>query len=125
MSVADLPPCPLVSRNTRQVSWFSSARREFDAFPPGARDRIADALTVAAKGRKADTAKPMRGFGSGVFEVAVAHRGEAYRLVYVVQHDRDVWVIHAFQKKSKTGISTPRTEIDLIRERLKRLRELP
>jgi phage-related protein len=82
------------------------------------------ALTIAARGGKADTAKPpFHGFGSGVFEIALCHQGSAYRVIYDVQIGADVWVIHAFQKKSKTGIKTPQPEINLIRERLKRLTE--
>ena len=81
------------------------------------------ALTVAAEGGKADIAKPLHGFESGVFEVALPYRGDAYRVVYVLQLDTDIWIIHAFQKKSKTGIKTPKEEIDLVRARLKRLKE--
>jgi phage-related protein len=66
----------------------------------------------------------MHGLGSGVFEIALPYRGNAYRAVYAVQMGEDVWVIHAFQKKSTQGIKTPTPEIDLIRERLKRLREM-
>jgi phage-related protein len=85
---------------------------------------ILNVLTIAAEGRKADIAKPMKGLGSGVLEVALAWRGNAYRTVYAVQLGRDLWVVHAFQKKSKTGIKTPKQEIDLIKERIKRLREM-
>ena len=99
-------------------------RKDFEDFPEGAQDEILDALTVAAEGGKAEIAKPMKGMGSGVFEVALRFRGDAYRLVYDVQIDIDIWVIHAFQKKSKTGIATPQREVDLIRERLKRLKEV-
>ena len=81
------------------------------------------ALRLAANGEKADTAKPMKGFVSGVFEIALRHRGDAFRAVYAVQLDLDVWVLHAFQKKSKSGIKTPRQEIDLVHERIKRLKE--
>lgn len=81
------------------------------------------ALRMAAQGEKADVAKPMKGLGAGVFEIAVRHRGDAYRTVYAVQLDDDVWVLHAFQKKSKTGIKTPKHEIDVIRERIKRVME--
>ena len=58
-----------------------------------------------------------------MFEIAARHRGDAFRAIYVVKIDVDVWVIHAFQKKSKSGIKTPLAEVDLIRERLKRLME--
>ncbi len=113
-----------MSRDTREISWIKAARKDFEVFPEGAQDEILDALTVAAEGGKAEIAKPMKGMGSGVFEVALRFRGDAYRLVYDVLIDTDLWVIHAFQKKSKTGIAKPQREIDLIRERLKRLKEM-
>ena len=81
------------------------------------------ALRMAAQGEKADAAKPMKGLGAGVFEIAVRHRGDAFRTVYAVQLDEDIWVLHAFGKKSKAGIKTPKHEIDLIRERIRRVRE--
>ena len=83
-----------------------------------------DALSVAAEGGKAGIAKPMKGLGSGVFEVALPYRGNAFRVVYLVQLGDELWVIHAFQKKSTHGIKTPKHEIDLIEARLKRLREM-
>ncbi len=62
--------------------------------------------------------------GSGVLEIALALRGDAYRVVYAVGFGEEIWVIHAFQKKSTRGIKTPKHELDLIRERLKRLKEM-
>ena len=64
-------------------------------------------------------AKPLAGFGSGVFELALVLRGDAFRVVFAVQLGADLWVIHAFQKKSKKGIETPKRDIDIIRARLK------
>ncbi len=84
---------------------------------------MARALTVAAEGSKADIAKPMKGLGSGVFEVALPYRSDAYRMVYAVQLDEAIWIVHAFQKKSTTGIKTPQKNIELVRERIKRLKE--
>ena len=81
------------------------------------------ALTVAAEGDKADIAKPLKGFGSGVFEVALKYRTDAYRTVYAVRLANDIWVLHAFQKKATQGIKTPKKEVDLIRERIKRLKK--
>jgi len=101
-----------------------AARKDFEDFPEGAQTEILRALTIAAEGRKADIAQPMKGFGSGIFEVALTWRGDAYRAVYAVLIGEDLWVVHAFQKKSKTGIKTPTAEIDLIRHRLKRLKEM-
>jgi phage-related protein len=111
-------------RPTRPVSWLTAARRAFDGFPEIARETIFDALTIAAEGGKAAIAKPMKGLGSGVFEIALAHRGDAFRVVYAVQLGDDLWVLHAFQKKSTQGIKTPKREIDLIRDRIKRLKEI-
>ena len=81
------------------------------------------ALTVAAEGRKTDIAKPLKGFGSGVFEVALKYHTDAYRTVYALHLGEQLWVLHAFQKKAKHGIKTPKKDIDLIRERLKRLKK--
>ena len=85
---------------------------------------MARALTIVADGGHPDIAKPLTGFGSGVLELALKHRNGAFRIVYALQIGAEVWVIHAFQKKSKSGVSTPKAEIDLIRERLKRLMEV-
>jgi phage-related protein len=111
-------------RNTRPIVWLKAARRDFEDFPEKARDRLLDALTVVADGGMPAIAKPLRGLGSGVLELALAFRGDAFRVVYAVQLGADVWVIHAFQKKSKTGIRTPKQEIDLIEARLRRVKEM-
>ena len=111
-------------RNTRPIVWMKAARRDFEDFPDRARDRRLDALTVVAEGGMPPVAKPLTGFGSGVLELALAFRGDAFRVVYAVQLGADVWVIHAFQKKSKTGIKTPKHEIDLIHARLRRIKEI-
>ena len=66
----------------------------------------------------------MRGMGPGVFEIALPFRGDAFRVVYAVQLADAIWVIHAFQKKSTQGVKTPKHEVDLIKDRLKRLREM-
>ena len=69
-------------------------------------------------------AKPFKGVDGGVFEIALRYHGDAFRAVYAIKIDVDIWVIHAFQKKSKSGIKTPQADVDLIRQRLKRLKEL-
>jgi phage-related protein len=107
----------------RRISWLKAARRDFEAFPQQVQIDMATALTVAARGGKADTAKPFKGVGSGVFEIAVRHRGDAFRAIYAVQIGDDIWVVDAFQKKSKSGIKTPQMDVDRIKERLKRLKE--
>lgn len=108
---------------TRPISWVKAARKDFDKFPEGAQLDMARALTIVAESGFPDIAKPLKGFGPGVLELALKHRTDAYRVVYAVQIDDDIWILHAFQKKSKSGIKTPRAETDLILERLKRLKE--
>ncbi len=110
--------------HTRPVSWIKAALKEFQTFPEGAQSRCLAALTIAAEGGKADIATPLHGMGSGVFEIALPFRGDAFRVVYAVQLAADIWVVHAFQKKSTRGIKTPTREIELIKDRLKRLREM-
>jgi phage-related protein len=113
-----------MTRKTRPISWIKAARKEFESFPEGAQAICLAALTIAAEGGKADIVKPMHGMGSGIFEVALAHRGNAFRVVYAVQIADEIWVVHAFQKKSTKGIKTPKHEVDLIKDRLKRLKEM-
>jgi phage-related protein len=110
-------------RPTRPISWVKAARKDFDRFPVEVQDEVFAALIIAAEGRKAESAKPLLGLGSGVMEIAVKQRGNAWRAVYALQIGAAIWVVHAFQKKSTSGIATPKHEIDLIRERLKRLKE--
>ena len=109
---------------TRPVSWVKAALKDFETFPEGAASICLAALTIAAEGGKADIVKPMRGMGPGAFEIALPFRGNAFRVVYAVQLADDIWVIHAFQKKSTQGIKTPTREVDLIKDRLKRLKEM-
>ena len=92
--------------------------------PEGARSVCLTALTIAAEGGKADLVKPMRGMGPGVFEIALPFRGNAFRVIYAVQLADEIWVVHAFQKKSTQGSKTPTREVDLIEDRLKRLKEM-
>lgn len=107
---------------TRPVGWIKAARKVFESFPAVVRDRANTALTIAAAGGKADIVKPLRGVGQGVMQIAIRYRTDAWRVVYVTEVAGQLWVIHAFQKKSKTGIKTPKSEIDLIASRLRRLR---
>jgi phage-related protein len=109
---------------TRPISWIKAARKEFEKFAADAQTICLTALTIAAEGGKADIAKPFKGLGSGVFEIALPFRGNAFRVVYAVQIADEIWVLHAFQKKSTQGIKTPQHEIELIKTRLKQLKEM-
>lgn len=113
-----------MTRQTRPISWIKAARKDFDGFPQEAQGICLTALTIAAEGGKADIVKPLQGLGAGVFEIALAYRGNAFRVVYAVQLGLDLWVIHAFQKKATQGIKTPKHEIELVKDRLKKLREM-
>ena len=113
----------IVDGQFRVMHQRQAARKAFVSFPEGAQDGILRALTVAAEGQKADIAKPLKGVGAGVFEVVLQYRTDAYRTVYALQLGERLWVVHAFQKKAKQGIKTPTKEIDLIRARLKRLKQ--
>lgn len=90
-------------RRTRRISWIKAAQREFESFPAGAQSICLAALTIAAEGGKSDLAKPMAGLGSGVFEIALPFRGNAFRIVYTVQLGDDLWIMQAFQKEIDTG----------------------
>jgi phage-related protein len=111
-------------RQTRPISWIKAARKEFEKFPAEAQDLIRSALIIASDGGKSEIAKPLQGLGSSVLKIALPYRGNAFRVVYDLQLADAIWVVHAFQKKSTQGIKTPKHEIDLIQDRLKRIKEM-
>lgn len=113
-----------MTRKTRPISWIKAARKDFEKFPRDAQTICLTALTIAAENGMADIAKPFKGLGSGIFEIALPFRGNAFRVLYAVQVADDIWVLHAFQKKSTQGTKTPQREIDLIESRLKKLKEM-
>ena len=93
-------------------------------FPEAVQEEIGYALYLAQVGDKHPNAKLLRGVGSGVLEVVSDHRGDTFRAVYTVRLAGRIYVLHVFQKKSKKGIATPKSELDLVRQRLKRAMEL-
>lgn len=104
----------------KPVIWVGSSRRDFGAFPDPVKDRMGYALFVAQQGGKHADAKPLKGYaGAGVVEIVRDHRGDTFRTIYTVRLAGVVYVLHAFQKKSKTGRETPKAEIDLIDRRLR------
>ena len=115
------PARMMAARRRSGPKWAGRVRR----FPDAVKHVVGYALYLAQEGEKHEDAKPLRGFGgSGTLEIVVDHRGNAYRAVYTVTLGDTVYVLHAFQKKSKRGIATPKQEIDLIKRRLKRAKEL-
>ena len=102
----------------RSISWVGDSIKAFRI-----QRQFAYALDLAAQGQTPEIVKPMKGLGSGVFEVRVAYRTDADGPVYAVKLGADIYVLHALQKKAKTGIKTPKKDIELIRERIKRVKE--
>ena len=103
----------------KQVVWIGSALADLRKFPAEAQKMIGTALHWAQVGTKHPDAKPMKGFtGAGVLEIVEHHDGDTYRAVYAVRLGDVLYVLHAFQKKSKRGIATPKRDVDLIRSRL-------
>ena len=108
----------------KPVRWVGSSKEDVSGFPKEVRQRVGGALWEAQIGGKAAYTKPLRGFGSaGVLEIVDDFDGDTFRAVYTIRFAKAVYVLHAFQKKSKRGIATPRAELDLIGQRLKRARE--
>ena len=104
----------------KPLRWVASSKKDLLRFPDSVRREIGYALYFAQAGDKHPAARPLKGFhGAGILEVVEDHQGHTYRAVYTVRFASVVYVLHAFQKKSKKGIATPQTEIELIRARLK------
>ncbi len=108
----------------RPLVWLGNSLRNLRAFPAEAKKIIGDELQLIQFGGMPRDAKPFKGVGSGVFEIALRHDAEAYRTVLAVQLGRNIYVLHAFQKKSKKGIATPKPDVDLIKQRYKEAKEL-
>ena len=103
----------------RPVVWIGSTRRDLREKPPQVRRDIGQALYIAQQGLTDPAAKPLKGFGGArVMEIVERYRTDAYRAVYTAHFADTVYVLHVFQKKSKSGIATPKHEIELIRRRL-------
>ena len=103
----------------RPLYWEGSSKKDFKEFPVSVQKDMGVALFVVQLGDMPESAKPWRGLGSGVYELAEDHRGDTFRAVYTVRIGDAVHVLHAFQKKSKSGIATPRPDVELIQKRLK------
>lgn len=109
---------------TKFVRWVGSSKEDLSAFPDIVKRRMGLALFEAQQGRRAIFAKPLKGYGgAGVLEVVDDFDGDTFRTVYTVRFADIVYVLHAFQKKSKRGVATPRTEMALVSGRLRRAAE--
>jgi phage-related protein len=108
----------------KPLRWVGSSRDDVSSFPDDVKLQIGVALWEAQIGGKAAYAKPLKGYGdAGVLEVVDNFDGDTFRAVYTIRFAKAVYVLHAFQKKSKRGIATPKAELDLINRRLQRATE--
>ena len=114
----------MTTQKNKPVVWIGSSHEDWKSFPEDVQDVMGYALHLAQRGEKAANAKPMTGFqGASVLEIRDNYLGDTYRAIYTVKFHEVVYVLHAFQKKSKKGIATPKNEIDLIERRLRKAKE--
>jgi phage-related protein len=109
-----LPPRPL-----RPLVWASASRKDYRAFPERVQKGFGFELHLAQSGEHPPSAKPLKGIGRGTLELIGDFDGDTFRAVYTVKFREAIYVLHAFKKKSKRGIATPKADVDLIRHRLK------
>ena len=106
-------------RPLRPLCWIGSSKRDFKGLPPAVQDEFGFQLFLAQTGQRPPSAKLLKGLGSGVVELVENFDGDTYRAVYTVRFETAVYVLHAFKKKSKSGIKTPQTDMDLVKRRLR------
>ena len=109
---------------SRPLVWLGDSKRNIQRFPKGAQKLLGDELQLIQFGGMPKDAKPFKGVGSGVLELALRYASDAYRVVTAVQLGARIYVLHAFQKKSTKGIATPKHEVDLINKRYAEAQEL-
>jgi phage-related protein len=108
-----------VEMGPKPVRWVGSSRKDLKAFPKTVQRHVGQALYGAQCGEEYPSAKALKGFGGrSVLEIVVDHQTDTWRAVYTVRFDDAIYVLHAFQKKSKKGTATPQKDIELIRQRL-------
>jgi phage-related protein len=103
---------------------MGDSKRNLRDFPDGAQKQLGDELQLIQFGGMPKDAKPFKGVGSGVLEIALRYASEAYRVVLAVQIGRRIYILHSFQKKSKKNIETPKRHVDLIKRRYAEALEL-
>ena len=103
----------------KPLEWVGSSKTDLKEFPAAVQDQVGFALYQAQVGLTHHDVKPLKGFGPNVLEVVSRQEGDTYRTVYTVRFKAAIYVLHAFQKKAKQGIATPKLELELVRRRLK------
>jgi phage-related protein len=111
---------PMANQKEKPLAWLGSSKKDLMALPVGVRKFFGHALDFAQRGEQHNAAKVLKGFGgAGVLEIVENDQRSTYRAAYTVKFEGAVFVLHVFQKKSKSGIATPKPDMDIIRERLK------
>jgi phage-related protein len=103
----------------RPLVWMGDSRKNIRSFPDEVQASVGYALQLVQAGETPADAKPFKGVSSGVYEISKRYDTDTYRAVYAVKIGEKIYVLHAFQKKSKQGIKTPQSDIDLIKQRYK------
>lgn len=116
----DRPNSPVM----RPIVWLGNSKRNLQDFPEGAQKLLGDELQLIQFGGMPKDAKPFKGVGSGVLEIALRYASDAYRVVLALQLGQRIYILHAFQKKSKHGVATPKREVNLIKQRYNEAQEL-
>ncbi len=107
-----------ITRPVRPLLWVASTKRDYRQFPPRVQSNFGFELFLAQSGQHPPSAKPLKGIGGRTIELAADFAGDTYRAVYTARFADAVYVLHAFKKKSKRGVKTPKSDIDLVKRRL-------
>jgi phage-related protein len=111
-------------QSLRSVVWLGDSKKNLRDFPDRAQKLLGDELQLIQFGGMPKDAKPFKGVGSGIVEIALRYASDAYRVVLALQIGSRIYILHSFQKKSKTGIATPKRDVDLIKKRYAEAKEL-
>jgi phage-related protein len=110
----------LLNKRERKLEYIASSKKDLENLPEAVKEVFIHGFELALIGEKHPDAKPMKSFGNaGLLEIREQYKGDAYRAMYTVRFEKAVYVLHVFKKKSKSGIATPKKEIELIKTRLK------
>ena len=108
----------------KKIIWLGNSRKNIIKFPEAVKERVGYALYLSQLGENSKNTKMMKGLGNGVYEIVDDFDKDTYRCVYTVRYAETLYILHSFQKKSKSGIKTPKNDIDLIKSRLRIAKEI-
>jgi phage-related protein len=111
-------------QSLRSVVWLGDSKKNLRDFPDRAQKLLGDELQLIQFGGMPKDARPFKGVGSGIVEIALRYASDAYRVVLALQIGSRIYILHSFQKKSKRGIATPKRDVDLIKKRYAEAKEL-